>query len=465
MSEYYIEPSRELNIYGEYDVVIVGGGTSGVFAAIAAAWSGKSVLIVEQLGGLGGSSSAGLVTPLMHNNIKGNPFCSYIALEVNALLEKYNGVNLRDGKNARDFDPIVLGIVFEELCVKNGVNILLHTFFSDSIVENGVVKGIIIENKAGRQVVFGKVFIDCTGDGDLCVRSGAEYMKGDADTGKNQPMSLRYVISGVDNEKFAAHIDELEKKTGLGGGYSWLPALGVDRRREYSATHLVDEAIKNGDLEEEDSFYWTVGSLANRTGSLSVNSPEFFDRLDAVDPDVLTFTQLDGKRRIQKQLMFCKKYLKGFDNAYVSSISSMVGIRESRRIKTKYVITGEELLMQKKFEDSYCRSNYPVDIHGKKLNFDEKTRQNDDGLPYFELPFGTLVVSGFDNLLVAGRCIGADFIAQSAIRVQQSVRSSGEAAGIAASMMIDDNVTSNEIDGRLVRAEMERRGAEFSVIE
>lgn len=462
MNGYYTEPSRELKVYGEYDVVVVGGGTAGVFAAISAAHSNKSVLIVEQLGGLGGSSTAGLVTPLMHNNIKGNPFCSYIATEVNTLLDEYNGLNMREGKNSRDFDPLVLGIVFEELCVKYGVGVLLHTFFSDSIVEDGVVKGIIIENKAGRQVVFGKVFIDCTGDGDLCVRSGAEYTKGDLETGKNQPMSLRYIISGVDNEKFAAHIDELEKMTGLGGGHSWLPALGVDRRREYSATHLVDEAIKNGDLEEEDSFYWTVGSLANRVGSLAVNSPEFFDRLDATDPDVLTFTQLDGKRRILKQLLFCKKYLKGFDNAYVSSISSIVGIRESRRIKTKYVVSGEELLMHKKFDDAYCMSNYPVDIHGKKLNFDEKTKQIDDQKPYFELPFGTLVVSGFENLLVAGRCIGADFVAQSAIRVQESVRSSGEAAGIAASMMIDQGVSSNDLDGRLVRAEMEKRGAEFA---
>ena len=193
-----------------------------------------------------------------------------------------------------------------------------------------------------------------------------------------------------------------------------------------------------------------------------MNSPEFFDRLDATDPDVLTFTQLDGKRRILKQLLFCKKYLKGFDNAYVSSISSIVGIRESRRIKTKYVVSGEELLMHKKFDDAYCMSNYPVDIHGKKLNFDEKTKQIDDQKPYFELPFGTLVVSGFENLLVAGRCIGADFVAQSTIRVQESVRSSGEAAGIAASMMIDQGVSSNDLDGRLVRAEMEKRGAEFA---
>lgn len=463
MKRVYIEKQKELKIYGDYDVVVVGGGTAGVFAAISAAEQGKKTLIVEQFGALGGSATVGLVCPLMHSGVAGNPYNSYIGSRVAKKLIELGATREMNEKNPRTFDPLVLNIILEQMCVDAGVNVLMHTYFCDSIIEDGVVKGIIIENKAGRQVITGKVFIDCTGDGDLCVRSGASYTQGNPETGKNQPISLRYTLSGINYAVFSEYLRELIEKTGE--PYGTDPNVcyaACSMRAKFTMTSVFEEAIKNGDLDEEDEWYWQIFQIPGRPDSMAFNCPEFFDKIDGTNPEHLTFTQLDGKRRIMQHLKFYKKYFRGFENAYISDISGIVGIRESRNIETEYVITAADMIRHKKFDDAYAQSNYPIDVHGKVLQCDDIDAIEDDGRPYYEIPYSTIVVKGFDNLLVAGRCIGADFYAQASIRVQESVRASGEAAGIAAAMAIDEKVALRDLDGKKVRAKMEELGAEFA---
>ena len=215
----FVIPQRELPTAYEADVVVCGGGTAGVFAAISAAESGKRVLIVEQFGSLGGSATNGLVTPLMHSHIAGDPACSYISLRLREKLKLYGGV---DG-SGRAFDSTVLKLALEELCAEAGVQLLYHTFISDVLVENGVVKAVVAGNKSGTVVIAGDMFIDCTGDGDVSVLAGAQYAKGNPETGKNQPISLRYVVGGVD-------------LTALGEFFkSELARTGVNHRKPNSA--------------------------------------------------------------------------------------------------------------------------------------------------------------------------------------------------------------------------------------
>ena len=154
--------------------------------------------------------------------------------------------------------------------------------------------------------------------------------------------------------------------------------------------------------------------------------------------------------------------MKGFENAYISDIAAMVGIRESRNIVTEYVLSAEDLICRRKFDDAFCQCNYPVDIHGRTLDFASKYKPVDDGKPYYEIPYRSLAVKGFDNLLVAGRCLGAEFLAQSSLRIQPCCRSSGEAAGIAAAMAVDAGKPVREVDGKLVRKTMEEKGAVYA---
>ncbi|MBQ6255599.1 MAG: FAD-dependent oxidoreductase, partial [Clostridia bacterium] len=147
------------------------------------------------------------------------------------------------------------------------------------------------------------------------------------------------------------------------------------------------------------------------------------------------------------------KHLPGFENAYIAQISPMVGIREGRRAVTEYVLTTEDAFFWRKFDDAVAQTNYPVDVHGRKLLNQDLARKDDEPRKYYEIPFRSLIVKGVDNLLVAGRNIGAEFIAQSSLRIIPTCRALGEAAGIAAALDLND--------GSLIRAEMIKRGAEF----
>ena len=449
-------------VYGNYDVVVCGGGTAGAFAAIAAADQGMSVLVIEQFGSLGGTATNGLVTPVMHTHINGNPQCSYIFDRLVARQKKYGGCN--DAGNM--FDPLVLEVALEELCVESGAKLLYHTFVSDAVVENGAVTAVKIVNKGGEKLVTGKVFIDCTGDGDVSVLAGAGYTKGNPETGVCQPMSLRYLLGGVDIRKVGEFFESETARTGAKGAsydrreesvYAAVTANG-----EWALTDCFRRAIAAGDLEPEDEMYWQVFMIPGRADGLAFNCPEFFDHIDGTNPDDLTYSQIRGKKAILRQLAFYKKYMKGFENAYVAEIASMVGIRESRNIDCEYVLTARDLLSQRKFGDCVCQSNYPIDIHGKSLHFSLDGIEKDESRPWYDIPYRSLVVAGIDNLLVAGRCLGAEFLVQSSLRVQHSCRATGEACGIAAALAVRGGVPSREIDGAEVRKIMVDKGAVFA---
>ena len=450
-----------LPIFGEADIVVCGGGTAGVFAAIAAAEMGKSVIIAEQFGSLGGSATNALVMPIMHSHIPDrNPQCSYIAHIVREKLEAIGGC-INNGAN---FDPLLMKAVLEEMCTDAGVKLFLHTFFADAVVENGALTAIVVANKNGLGLIKGKMFIDGSGDGDVCVRAGASYTKGNPETGKNQPISLRYIIGNIDFVALKEYVQELTARVGRDtGAYAWDDGAYIDCTNDGKSAFndVFDEAIAKGDLVPEDKAYWQGFVIAGRPKCLAFNCPEFFDDIDGTNPDHLTKTQVLGKQRVIRQLQFYKKYFKGFENAYICEIASMVGVRESRNIITEYVLTAEDLLLRRKFDDMFSQSNYPIDIHGVKLRCDINTKVADDGKPWYEIPYRSLVVKGFDNLFITGRCLGAEFIAQSSLRIQLSARSSGECAGIAAAVALDKGITPKEVDGKEIREIMISKGADF----
>jgi hypothetical protein len=225
---------------------------------------------------------------------------------------------------------------------------------------------------------------------------------------------------------------------------------------------VFEEAIAAGDLTIEDHIYWQAFGMPGRYGSIAFNCPEFFENIDGTDPDDLSISQVKGKEAIVRQLNFYKKYWKGFEKAYIAEIAPMVGVRESREIITDHVLTAENILGKQKFADMIAQSNYPIDIHGKQLTNRYLVEPADDGKPWYEIPFRSLIVKGIDNLLVVGRCIGAEFIAEASVRIQPTARSTGEAAGIGAALAIEAGKSIREISGADVRAIMIEKGAKFA---
>ena len=197
---------KGLPVYLQADVVVCGGGTAGVFAAVAAAKEGVSVLLVEALGGLGGSAVNGLVLPMMSVHMKEEPRCSYLHQDMMKHLEAY----LPDRINENSFDPLILGAVLEQMCTENGVDILLDAVLCDVATDGGAIRDIAVMCQGGIRRISGKVFSDCTGDGILSVLAGAEYEAGAPESKINQPMSLRYLLGGVDKKKLGQFFDSLK---------------------------------------------------------------------------------------------------------------------------------------------------------------------------------------------------------------------------------------------------------------
>ncbi len=439
-------------------VVVCGGGTAGAVAAIAAAREGMNVLIIEPFGCLGGSATNSLVTPLMTVGIPGNPMNSSISDEINRRSIE-DGFAYQGGINPGYFDPSMMPFLLEQMAQESGVRIRYYTTPIHVIKENDKITALIVQDKAGLHAVEGEIFIDCTGDGDLSVLAGANYTKGNPKTGKNQPISLRYVLDDVDLKAFAGTVSD---NSITSDGYSSCVKLHGDREVE----KIMTRAMEAGDLTKEDLSYWQVFPLerAGRKGGLACNCPEFFEHVDGTDPAHLTETQILGKIAIRRHLAFYKKYFKGFENAHISNVSAMVGIRESREIETEQIMTFADAAVYRKFDDGIAQTNYPIDVHGMGDEYTCKTVKAEavNEKPYYEIPYGSLVVKGVDNLLVAGRCIGCEFLVQASIRIQPTCRATGEAAGIAASMAIKNGVLPREINGCAVRARMIENGAVFA---
>lgn len=440
---------ENLPLLSEADVIVCGGGTAGVFAAVAAAEQGASALLLEQSGCVGGAATQALVTPMMSLRLPEDVTCSYLSQRMG---------------NVRSYDPVILGWELEKMCLAAGVQILYHTTLCDAVCENGTLREAVLACKKGLMRVRGKVFIDATGDGDLCCFAGAAYGQGAQDTGANQPMSLRYLMGGVNLDILRSFLQEQGQKHGpahtakAGETYHQVYAA-VMTEGDWALKRLFSDAIAAGDLTHEDMAYWQLFGVPGRRDAVTLNNPEFFDLPDATDPAQLTAVQIRGREAIFRQLAFCRKYFPGCENAYISQIAPMVGVRESRRIRTGYMLTAADLAQRRKFRDRIAQSNYPVDIHG--LSLDRQARAEENDRPWFEVPYRCLVVEGFRNLLVAGRCIGSDFTAQSALRIQFTCRSLGEAAGIAAAMALEQAMDVSCVDGCAVADRMAALGAKF----
>ena len=444
------------------DVVVCGGGTAGTFAAVAAAREGKKTVLIEKFGGLGGSVSMGLVTPTMATYIwldgrLRDPQNSYLAAELDRRCIEAGAAAVRGTQ--RYHDPLLMKGILEAMAQEAGVEILLYTTVLDAVKEGDTVKAVIVSDKEGIHAVEGSIFIDATGDGDLSVLAGAQYTHGNPKTGKNQPISLRYTVSGVDMRAFASSVSDGSISLS-DGRLAYSSCVLQDGKREVE--QIMKRAKDAGDLTKEDLAYWQVFTLPNRPDTLACNCPEIFDLVDGTKARDLTNAQLYGKQAIRRHLAFYKKYFNGFENAYISEIAPMVGIRESREIVTDYVLTLPEAADFAKFKDCVAQTNYPIDVHGFGDEYtDEHAGKKESDKPWFEVPYRCLVVRGIDNLLVAGRPIGGDFFIEAAIRIIPTCRATGEAAGLAASLALDSGVSVHALDGRRVHDAMVDRGADF----
>ncbi len=443
-----------------WDVIVVGGGTAGAIAGIAAARAGAKTLVVEALGSLGGSGTNAQVTPLMRNSSAGVNLNQGITTELKSrLLERGDGA-VDAGSNDNWFNPEAMKFVLERMLVEAGAQVLYHTHFVAPVLNAGRISSVVVHNKDGLVQLKAKAFIDATGDADVAVRAGAPFDAGESGTGLHQAMSLRFTLGGVDLgalcDFLAQHGQSQESTRFMHFWMVW--------GRNASLEPLFRAGVQDGLLLERDGDYFQGFSVPGMPGCISFNCPRLgADINDGADAWTLSRAQVDGKLAIDRLLNFLRGRFDGCQHSFIASYAAMPGVRETRRIRGEYILTLEDILECRSFPDAICRNHYPVDIHTPRGKLLYHERNGD--YPYFkpdafhEIPFRSLIPQGIANLLVPGRCASATFEAQSAIRVQQNCHSMGEAAGVAAAWMARDGIGSREIDGVQLREALKAQGA------
>lgn len=415
----------------KYDIVIIGGGTAGCAAAYIAGKLRLKTLLLEKSQVLGGTMTSGLVVPVMKSgdNQINTDFYNALVSE----LSKIGGQVTYQG-NSGWFNPELMKVVLDKMMKNANVEVLFNTEVTDVIISDTLSPHIeqvytnnILSNiqKKLSVPIDAKYFVDATGNCDFSKKINCEFLN---DNSEFQPMSLRFMMSGVDCEEFARWITDFDTDREvttveyIGGQAHFSTAYTWDSGKHWALAPLFDKAVKEGIIEDEDRNYFQVFTVAGMPGTVAFNCPRIVESLNPNDAKDLSKALIKGRESIFRISEFCKKYLPGFENSFISNISDSIGIRVSNRIRGKYVYTIEDLKSSKKFDNPALISNYPIDVHSKSKNAStcEKTGE-------YQLPVESLMSCNYDNLFVAGRCMSADYMAQGALRVQAACFSMGEA--------------------------------------
>lgn len=451
----------EIPVREQVDVVVVGGGSAGFCAAIAAARNGARTLLVEQNGFCGGMATSGLVGPFMTCYDKSGDRMIIRGLfeeVVNRLVEQGGAIHpggvsagsaftsyIVVGHNhVTPFDPEILRRVIDEMLKEAGVSVLYHTSFVEPVMEGERLRGIITHSKNGLQMISAKIVIDCSGDADVAYRSGVDCELGDEASGRIQPATMFFRIGNVDSDKLEADIlankDNFYRKNGV----------------NYRSFHWrVSQARANGD--------WTLQRVSVglfrgvKKDEWSVNTSRIMG-VDGTDAESLSKAEMVGRQQVKEIFDFLRKYVPGCENAVLLSSASQIGIRETRHIKGEVVLETENLLGGQVPEDAILLASNSIDVHGRfgPLSNEYVTVENGE---WYGVPYGSLIPEKVENLLVAGRCISATSEAAGAIRLMPLCMETGHAAGTAAALAVRADVTVRSLDRRVLQEQLIKEGS------
>lgn len=410
----------------QYDLIVCGGGTAGVAAGYIGAKYGLKTLVVEKNIHLGGTITSALVIPSMKSNTQ-NINCEFYNDFIDELKKYEAQITYGDG-NKGWFNPELSKIALESMMERVGCDILFNSEITNAVTENNHVKSICISSKTLSLYIDSLYFVDATGDGNFSSILKNKILENPRE---RQPMTLRFNVSGIDLDKFSKWLLELDEDRNVTTSYTidnqihLSTACTWDKDKNWALRPLFEEAVREGDLKEEDTAYFQLFTIPGMPGTVSLNSPRILmgQDIDPLDPFLQSKALIIAKKQIWRLFCFMKKYFPGFEGSFISNIADMLGIRESRRVEGKKVYTKEDILSAKKYENPVLHADYPIDIHSYKKDSSSLVHTNVD----YELPIECLMSEKYDNLYIAGRIVSADFSAQAALRIQSSCFSMGEA--------------------------------------
>lgn len=404
----------------KYDLLIIGGGLAGCIAAINSAKFGFKTLLIEKNSFLGGSATGSLVFPMM-KNIQNSK--SYENL-MNYLGK--DAFTFKDG-NIGWFNPEILKCKLDELCKTAGVDILFDTVVVDCKKWGNKILSAEILSFGKKEEIQADYYLDTTGNADFSFLCGADMLENT----EYQSMTLRFIMANINIEKFADFLEKIDPDSELSpvdrsGEQIHLSCAYTANNDCWKLRPIFEKAIEKGDLSKENAEYFQIFTIPGQFGAVGFNCPRIYSekQLNPTNNKDTSYALIQGRKQILETAEFVKKYFAGFENAYISQIAPMLGIRNSRQIKGKYILTEEDILTSKKSDKEAFSSNYPIDVHsyqknGGKLIFASK----DD---YYSAPIEIMQSLSFDNLFAAGRCVSATFLAQASLRIMPNCITMGE---------------------------------------
>lgn len=434
-SSHLTEASRQTPVYGDYEVVVVGGGPAGIAAAIAAGRSGRSTICIERYGFCGGAgTAAGLSTFCgLHAVIHGKheQVVHGLADDILERLERMDGLNkphltIQNQILAQAYDISAFKIAADELLAEANVHVLFHAFATGAVMaSDDRIEAVLVETKSGRFAIRGQIFVDGSGDGDLAAWAGVPYEVGDG-VGNMLYPSTMFRINGVDPAK-------------AGRAWELVPKLMEEAERRGRTFPRKKPIVR----PQRNPIEWRANltQIKNPSGTA----------VSGIDARELSYGEIEGRKQCWDVFQFIKENTPGFEQAYIVEIAPQIGIRETRRVRGEYVLTEDDILGCRDFPDTIGVQGWPVEAHIKgdvKFVFAPK-----DSRGFNAIPYRIIVPKKVDNLLVAGRCASMSHEGQSSARVSGPCFIMGQAAGTAADLALKARVAPRAVDV----AELQRR--------
>jgi hypothetical protein len=446
----------------KYEVIVVGSGAAGICAAISAGRNGAKTLLIESHGFLGGISATlpwlGFHERDYRMVVKGLP------LEIAQRLQQAGAASefVLDPKcgSAISIDSHYWKCVAMQMAEEAGVRVMLHTLVVDTIRENDRIAGVVVQNKSGRQEIRANVVIDCSGDGDVAARGGVKWEKGRTADGLVQAPTLIFRLGGVNPKEFLAGCKNKELD------YRELISRHQDvwdrtmRRIDKMAVvicggfaSLIEKARLAGDISIPQTRI--VGVRLHRPDQYLV----VMTRVLGLDPTDVNSVS-DAYSRIYQQIpelvRFFKKWVPGFSNSHLEEIAPMLGVRESRRIVGDYMLTGKDVISGRRFDDAVSMGGYHIDIHRPSGTWVDSWN-----VQAYTIPYRSLIASGVEGLLMAGKCLSATHEAVASTRVVPICMGQGQAVGTAAALAVKHGVSPRDISIETLQNTLISQGAEL----
>ena len=423
------------------EILIVGGGAAGTLAAISAARRNREVLLLESKGCLGGSRTMmgvdtfnGFFSP----GEKPLQLVRGLGFEVVERLMRRGSAFVRE--NTFGSGPVVtydmeqLKIIYEEMVLEAGAKLLYYSFVPEVAIDGRSIRKIAICNKAGLNHVQAGVIIDATGDLDVAASAGEDYELAGKGGNPVQSLTTVFYMANVDNAK-AFSLSQADR------------------------TRIMQEAHNSGRYA-----LTRIGGSIHPTpypGFVHANLTRV-PNVDATDPTALTMAEIEGRKQAQEYVRFLKNEYPGFENAYLASTAPSIGIRETRRLKGEYVLSGDDVAKAAKYDDAIACCSAPIEDH--KAGRDVGWRYLEAGA-YYQIPYRSLLPRKTDNLLVAGRCLSATHEGQASARNSAQCMAMGEAVGTAAALALSSGVAPRNINKQELKRELLAQGVILTPIE